>query len=125
MNNVTTNPKNATSDHAEVPDVRTVRRNKSQTLTGNRALNIEELFRNNTPSHMSTQKNLRDYLVKINAKEDAWFGNTNEESDYMSILKHQDEFKPQNKSFVTQKFPHGEYLKSYAGLVDKKSLNKF
>ena len=43
----------------------------------------------------------------------------------MSILKHQEEFKPRNKSFVTQKFPNCEYLKSYAGLVDKKSLNQF
>jgi hypothetical protein len=56
---------NATSEDTRV-DKRTVRRNKSQTLTGNRALNIEELFKNNnTPSHLSTQKNLRDYLLKV------------------------------------------------------------
>lgn len=54
-----------TQDKDKVSTTKTVRRNKSQTLTGNRALNIEGLFRNNTPSHMSTQKNLRDYLLKI------------------------------------------------------------
>lgn len=59
-----TNPVYNTSDNREV-NARTIRRNKSQTLTGNRALNIEELFRNDTPSNMSTQKNLKDYLLKI------------------------------------------------------------
>lgn len=60
------NPIYTTSTQKPNPqNSQTVRRNKSQTLTGNRALNIEELFRNNTPSHMSTHKNLREYLMKI------------------------------------------------------------
>lgn len=65
VQNQNCNSKYISTETTTIQNNQTVRRNKSQTLTGNRALNIEDLIRNNTPSHMSTHKNLREYLMKI------------------------------------------------------------
>ena len=62
INNENVNILNATSFST------TMRRNKSQTLNGNRALNMDELLKNNnTPSQMNTQKNLKDYFLKFDS----------------------------------------------------------
>lgn len=63
---------NTAVDKENIQPNQTVRRNKSQTLTGNRALKLGELLRNNTPAHMSTHKNLRDYLLKIETSQLTW-----------------------------------------------------
>lgn len=47
----------------------TMRRNKSQTLNGNRVVNMAEFMKNNTPSQVNTQKNLKEYFLKFESKE--------------------------------------------------------
>lgn len=93
----------------------TMRRNKSQTLNGNRVLNMEELLKNNnTPSQMNTQKNLKDYFLKFettkfieNIKENTKFSPhpmmIMAPNDY--IVKQREVQKPRNQSFVSQR-PH-------------------
>lgn len=63
----------------------TMRRNKSQTLNGNRALNMDELLKNNnTPSQMNTQKNLKDYFIKFDSTK--FLGTFNTLLDFHNIL---------------------------------------